>query len=89
LIWLGRPLGKAGLSQIDKAKRNIVNGIRILEDLKYKAFYSQGYLFLGELYADTGQKDLALENLKKAEAMFQEMGMDYWLAKTHEVLGRL
>jgi hypothetical protein len=31
----------------------------------------------------------SLENLKRAEGMFQEMGMDYWLAKTQEVLGRL
>jgi len=44
---------------------------------------------LGELYEGTGQNEKALENLKKAEGMFQEMGMDYWLGKTHEVLGRL
>jgi hypothetical protein len=44
---------------------------------------------LGELYADTGQKEKALEHLKKAEERFQEMGMDYWLAKTQEVLERL
>jgi hypothetical protein len=31
----------------------------------------------------------ALENLKKAEGMYQEMGLDYWLGKTQEVLGRL
>jgi hypothetical protein len=31
-----------------------------------------------------GQKEKALENLKKAETMFQEMGMDYWLAVTRE-----
>jgi hypothetical protein len=42
-----------------------------------------------EIHADTGQKGLALENLKKAEGMFQEMGMDYWLGKTLEVLRRL
>jgi hypothetical protein len=89
LNWLGRTLGKADPSQIDNAKTNILNGIKILEDLKLKPYYSQGYLFLGELYADTSQKGLALENLKKAESMFQEMGMDYWLGKTQEVLERL
>jgi hypothetical protein len=31
----------------------------------------------------------AMEYLKKAKRMFQEMGMDYWLAKTQEVLARL
>jgi hypothetical protein len=44
---------------------------------------------LGELYADTGQKEKALEHLKKAEERFQEMGMRYWLAKTQEVLAGL
>jgi len=54
-----------------------------------KPHSAQGYLFLEELYLDTGQREKALENLKKAEAMFKEMGMDCWLAKTPEVLDRL
>jgi len=44
---------------------------------------------LGELYLGTGQREKGLKNLKKAEAMFKEMGMDYWLARTPEVLDRL
>ena len=31
----------------------------------------------------------ALENLKKAETMFREMGMDHWLAKAQKALARL
>ncbi len=41
---------------------------------------------MGELYTDSGQKEKALENLTKAEAEFKDMGMDYWLGKTREVL---
>jgi hypothetical protein len=41
---------------------------------------------LEKLYSDGGQKEKALEYLKKAEEMTKEMGMDYWLAKTKEVL---
>jgi hypothetical protein len=41
------------------------------------------------MYADTGQKDKALETLRTADKLFQEMGMDYWLAKTQEVLESL
>ncbi|MFQ5976420.1 MAG: guanylate cyclase, partial [Candidatus Hydrothermarchaeales archaeon] len=88
-IQLGRILGKAKKSQYDKAEESILQGIKILDELKLKPLYAQGYLFLGELYADTGQQDKALESMKKAEEMFREMGMDYWLAKTQEVLGRL
>jgi hypothetical protein len=86
LMLLGRVLGKADPSKIDETKRCILKGIKISEDLKIKAIYPQGYLFLGELYADSGQKHLAIENLKKAESLFQEMGMDYWLSKTQEVM---
>ena len=61
----------------------------MLDELELRPSAAQGYLFLGELCADKGQTEKALENLKKAEGMFQGMGMDYWLAKTQEVLGRL
>jgi hypothetical protein len=45
-------------------------------------------MFLGEFYLDTSQKEKAKENLKKAEALFQEMGMDYWLDRTRKLLER-
>ena len=50
---------------------------------------AQGNISLGELYDDSDQKENPLENLNKAKAMFREMGMDYWLTKTQEVLDRL
>jgi len=66
-----------------------LQGKKILEELEKKYDYSKGYLFLGELYLNTSQKKKAFENLKKAESMHKEMGMDYWLAKTQEVLAAL
>jgi predicted ATPase len=88
-ILLGRTLGKADPPQTYQAEECILKGIKIDEELKIKTYYAPGYYFLGELYADTGQKDKALETLKKAEKLFREMGMDYWLVKTREVLERL
>jgi len=61
----------------------------ILDEMKLKPWSATGYLSLGELYADMGQKKKALETLKKAEGMMQEMGMDYWLRRTQEVLERI
>jgi class 3 adenylate cyclase len=85
-IPLGRVFGKIEGSQLHKAEEHIVQGIKILEELGMKPFYVHGYLWIGELYSDRGQKEKALENLKKAEAMYQEMGMDYWLARTKKLL---
>jgi tetratricopeptide (TPR) repeat protein len=86
---LGRIFRKAGKSQNGKAEEHMLRGIEILDESKIKPLYSQGFLFLGELYAGNGQPKRALENLKKAEVMFREMGMDYWLSKTREVSARL
>ncbi|MBW1912314.1 MAG: guanylate cyclase, partial [Deltaproteobacteria bacterium] len=88
-IWQGKLSGRVGPSQTCSAEKYLLEGINICDELKLKPYSAQGYLYLGELYADRGQKDIALENLKKADGMFQEMGMDYWQARAQEVLGRL
>ena len=87
--FLGRIIGKADRSQFSEAEESILQGIKLLDEWKLKPYCSQGYLFLGELYADAGQREKALEHLKKAEGMFREMGMDYWLRRTQEVLERV
>ena len=80
--------GKRETSPVAIAEEYILQGIRISHELITKPTSARGYLFLGELNADAGQKEKSLENLKKAEDNFREMGMDYWLAKTQEVLAR-
>ena len=88
-ILLGRISGKTEPDRIDMAKEPFLKGIEILNVLKLKAIYSQGYLFLGELYMNGGKLDKAKNILKRAEGLFQEMGVDYWLARTKEVMERL
>ncbi len=88
-ILLGRIVGKMDRPQVSSAEREILKGIKILDELNFKPFFSIGYLYLGELNADTDQNESALQYLKKAESMFQEMGMDYWLGKAQEALARL
>jgi tetratricopeptide (TPR) repeat protein len=84
-IFLGRILGRTEAPQIYRAEESILKGMKIADEMRLKPFYAQGHLFLGELYAHGGQKEKALENLTKTETMFQEMGMDYWLAETRKV----
>jgi len=88
-VALGRVTGKADPSQRAKAEELILEGIKMLEELRIKPSQAEGYLYLGEQYADSGRKQEALKALKKAEDMFQEMGMDYWLARTEKALEKL
>jgi len=88
-ISLGRILGKMSASKRTEAEEYILLGIKILKEHKLLPWLSQGYFFLGELYANIDQKHKAFENLNKAMAMCQEMGIDYWPDKIQEVLDRL
>jgi tetratricopeptide (TPR) repeat protein len=89
LIWMGRIVGRSDHSRKDQAEHYILRGINILEKVELKPFSTLGRLFLGEFYLDAGQREKATKNLKKADGMFQEMGMDYWLTRTKEVMERL
>jgi tetratricopeptide (TPR) repeat protein len=89
LIYLGTVQQKLAASEGGQAEDLIRHGIRILEDLELKPLHSIGYLHLGELYADTERKQEALEALNTAKAAFQEMGMDYYLARTEKALEKL
>jgi hypothetical protein len=64
----------------------LLQAIDIFSELEIKPWCAIAYSELGALYANTGQTEKALESLKKAESMMQEMGMDYWLRRTQEVL---
>jgi class 3 adenylate cyclase/tetratricopeptide (TPR) repeat protein len=88
-ILLGRTLGKADLPQTNTAEESFFKGIKIYEELKIITLSVLGYFFLGEMYANTGQKDKALETLKTAGSLFQEMEMDYWLARTYALYAGL
>ena len=86
--WLGRSLGATG-NQQGEAERLIIEGIQVLEDLKSRPFASTACLLLAELYADIGDKKKALSEMRRAEASFSEMGMDYYLARTEKALEKL
>lgn len=86
---LGVALGKKEPPEIESAEEYILKSMEIVEELQIKPYISQGFFYLGDLYKDMGRKAEALEHLKKAEGMFKEMGMEYWLNRTKEVLERV
>jgi predicted ATPase len=88
-ITLGNIVNKGDPTKWTEAEAIILTGLKMLSLRKLNPFYAQGLFYLGELYLDAGQKEKALKNLKKAEKMFKEMGMDYWLNKVNEILKRL
>jgi tetratricopeptide (TPR) repeat protein len=89
LIDLGNALWRLEASKIEEAEKFILQGIDMLNEFNARPFVAQGYLDLGEFYTNSGQVDIALITLKKTEAMFKEMGMDYYLIKTHEIFEKL
>ena len=75
---------------IEATEQQIRAGISILEELKLKAQSTPAYYLLGEFLANAGRKEEAMESLKKAEALYQEMEItseSHWLTRTKEAMG--
>ncbi len=64
-------------------------GVKILKALGTRPDLSMGYLFWGELSAEQGLKEKAMEKLKNAEKGFEEMEVMHWLGETRAVLEKL
>lgn len=88
MVTLGRILSKGESSQMEGAEDSILEGIKILRNLK-STYYGVGYLFLGELYLRVNQGGKALRALETAEKVSRETKMYYWLARTQAALKML
>jgi tetratricopeptide (TPR) repeat protein len=88
-LYLGWVIARKDPTQVEAAVEYIHQGINQSEELGLRAIYPLGYMILGAVYAESGRPKEALEHLKKAEAMFQEMGMDYWLERTRTLLAKV
>ncbi|MGB5216768.1 MAG: hypothetical protein WBN66_00580 [Smithella sp.] len=91
-VLLGCMVEEKAPTIIREAQRQIRHGISILEDCKIKGWSPVGYLHLGEFLTNAGRKEEALESLKKAETLYQEMDVDpksYWLTRTKDALKKL
>jgi tetratricopeptide (TPR) repeat protein len=88
-MYLGMALGTVSPSRFDEAKEHILRGINIADELKLKPQTAVGHFYLGELSCSSGRTEEAMQHLRKAESMFRQMGMDYWLGKAQKALARL
>jgi hypothetical protein len=67
----------------------MLQGIRLLDELRLRPMCSMGYLFLGQHCAGTGRREDGLQYLRKALGMCEEMGMDYYAAMARAALEAL
>jgi len=89
LVLLARTLSKMENPDYLKAEQSIISGMQIFNEFEMRPWHAMGQFYLGELFTNKGNKDEALESLKKAESEFRRMGMDYWLRKAHELQAKL
>jgi tetratricopeptide (TPR) repeat protein len=85
-IWIGRILGSKKKALYREGEQFILEGYDILEELSVRPAMAQGHFHLGELYRNSGEDLKAVEEFRKAKAMFEEMEMDYWITKAREAL---
>jgi len=85
-VWIGKIQGSRAKAQYKEGEERILEGYDILKELSLRPAMAQGHFHLGELYGNSGENGKAVEELRRAETMFEEMAMDYWTAKAREAL---
>ncbi len=75
--------------KMDEAKESIMEGINIQREMGIKPLEAIGHLYLGELLADGTDREKSIENLRRSEEMFNQMGMDYWVIRAQKLLASL
>jgi len=83
-IWIGKIVGSREKGQYQEGEQLILEGYDILKELCVRPAMAQGHFHLGELYKNSGEGIKAVEELRKAKSMFEEMEMDYWTVKCQE-----
>jgi tetratricopeptide (TPR) repeat protein len=89
LYTFGIILSKINPEQISQADDMVLKGIEIAKELDLKLYLALGYSYLGECFANSDQKDKAIENLETAVKMFHGMGIGYYLARTYSIYADL
>jgi len=88
-VLLGYLSWKVNPDQKSQSLDLLEQGMKDIENFKKRPLLALGYLDKGELYQESKEPIKAIENLKIAETMFQEMGMDFWLDRTQNMLSEL
>lgn len=89
LILMGIAGWKGRHGSLSSAEERIREGISRLEELGLRPWTAQGHLLYGEMWGDAGERARAEEEVKRAEEMFREMGMDSWLRRAQKSLKSL
>ena len=80
---------KKNNNQAEESEALIRQGIEILNERKILPWATIGYYLLGQFYTANGNPEKAFANLNRAEVLFNEMNMHYWLKRTRNVLKTL
>jgi class 3 adenylate cyclase/tetratricopeptide (TPR) repeat protein len=89
LPMLGRILVRLDTTRLKEAQDHVLRGIQLLDDLKVRPQVGIAHLCLADVYAHANESRNALQSLKRAEAIFTDTDMEYWLAKTRGFLKML
>ncbi len=85
-IWTGKILGGHHKGRFDEGEKMIREGCDIFKKMGLRPALAQGYFHLGEVYGHTGKNTRGVDYIKRAKAMFVEMNLTHWIAKTGAAL---
>jgi tetratricopeptide (TPR) repeat protein len=86
---IGITLYREDISQFAAAEASLLKSKAILEAMNIRSLLAGTLMYLGELYALSGDIEAARVNLEQAQEMLQEMGSRQWLEETRQIISVL
>jgi hypothetical protein len=80
---------RLGANEADQAEAPYRQALSIAEALAMRPLQAHCYLGLGTLYGEQGERELARQELTRAQALYRDMEMTFWLPQVEAALSTL
>jgi tetratricopeptide (TPR) repeat protein len=89
LRLLGDLTRRLGANDADQAEAPYRQALAIAEELGMRPLQAHCHLGLGTLYGEQDKRELARQELSKAQALYRDMEMTFWLPQVETALSTL
>jgi tetratricopeptide (TPR) repeat protein len=89
LRLLGDHHRRHGADDVDRAESSYRQALSTAQELGMRPLQAHCHLGLGTLYSERGEQALARQELSKAQALYRDMEMTFWIPSVEAALSQV
>jgi Flp pilus assembly protein TadD len=89
LRLLGDHHRRHGADDVDRAESSYRQALSTAQELGMRPLQAHCYLGLGMLYSQRGEREFARQELSKAQVLYRDMEMTFWMLSVEAALSQM